>query len=73
MSAEDLAAACVEGFDIEVKIAASIEDAVAQAAEDGDPVRVLVTGSLYLAGHVLALNSGMAKVGPSGASIIPER
>ncbi len=73
MSAEDLAAACVEAFDIEVKIAASIEDAVSQAAEDGAPVRVLVSGSLYLAGHVLALNSGMAKVGPSGASIIPER
>ena len=72
MSAEDLAAACSD-FEMDVKIATGIEDAISQAAGSGQPVRVLVSGSLYLAGHVLALNSGMAKVGPSGASIKPER
>ena len=72
MGAEDLAAAC-SGFDMDVKIATGIEHAMELAAEDGNPVRVMVSGSLYLAGHVLALNSGMAKVGPSGAAIKPER
>ncbi len=72
MSAEDLAAAIGE-FDMDVKIATGVEHAIALAAESGNPVRVLVSGSLYLAGHVLALNSGLAKVGPSGASIKPER
>ncbi len=72
MSAEDLAAACT-AFDLDVKTATSVEDAIGLAGEGGEPVRVLVCGSLYLAGHVLALNSGVTKVGPSGASIKPER
>ncbi len=72
MSAEDLAAACAE-FDIDVKVAGGVEQAISLAGAAGQPVRVMVSGSLYLAGHVLALNSGMAKVGPSGAPIKPER
>lgn len=72
LSAEDLAAACAE-FDVEVEMASSVEHAVSLASDGETPVRVLIAGSLYLAGHVLALNSGTAKVGPSGASIKPGR
>jgi len=32
------------------------------------PVRVLITGSLYLAGHVLAQHEGIAMTAVSGAA-----
>ena len=55
--AADLAAiAADEGF--EVQAAASVPDALAKsrAALDGRPARVLICGSLYLAGNVLKLH-----------------
>jgi dihydrofolate synthase/folylpolyglutamate synthase len=48
--------------------AGSIEEAVRKAAAARHPVRILIGGSLYLAGHVLALNSGEAKSSVSGAA-----
>ncbi len=72
LSAEGLAAACA-GLDIDVQVASDVEHALRLAGSGEEPVRLLVAGSLYLAGHVLALNSGMAKVGPSGSPIRPER
>ena len=72
MSAQELAAACA-GLDMDVQVASDVEHAVRLAGSSGEPVRLLVAGSLYLAGHLLALNAGMAKVGPSGSPIRPER
>ncbi len=70
--ADDLAnVATLVGFQAEA--AKSIEDALSQAGASSEPVRVLICGSLYLAGHVLAMNSGEKKIGPSGASSKPGR
>jgi dihydrofolate synthase/folylpolyglutamate synthase len=58
-SAEDLAViAAAEGF--EVSAAASVPDALlkSRSALAGRPARVLICGSLYLAGHVLKLHAG---------------
>lgn len=68
LSAEDLAShAAAAGIPSE--IADGLEDAFSQVScGSAGPVRVLVCGSLYLAGHVLALNEGEAVSGPSGAS-----
>ncbi|MEM9601064.1 MAG: bifunctional folylpolyglutamate synthase/dihydrofolate synthase, partial [Pseudomonadota bacterium] len=46
----------VEKAGITAEIADSLEDAFARASMDGEPARVLVCGSLYLAGQVLAAN-----------------
>jgi dihydrofolate synthase/folylpolyglutamate synthase len=57
-TAEDLAAiAAAEGF--EVVAASSVPNALMQsrAALGGRPARVLICGSLYLAGHVLKLHA----------------
>ncbi len=49
--------------------ATGIEDALRSARETTlEPARVLICGSLYLAGHVLALETDEEKSGPSGAS-----
>lgn len=64
----DELASHVEKAGIVAEIADSLEDAFARASMDGEPARVLVCGSLYLAGHVLALNEGETASGPSGAS-----
>ncbi len=48
--------------------ATGIEHAFSLARNGDEPVRVLVCGTLYLAGHVLAMNDGEEKTGPSGVS-----
>jgi dihydrofolate synthase/folylpolyglutamate synthase len=54
-----------EGIDADT--AGSIEEAVAAAGQDGG-VRVLITGSLYLAGRVLALQWGETRSDITGTS-----
>jgi dihydrofolate synthase/folylpolyglutamate synthase len=44
------------GFD--AAPAHSVQEALRRSASGEDPVRVLLCGSLYLAGHVLRLHSG---------------
>jgi dihydrofolate synthase / folylpolyglutamate synthase len=48
--------------------AASIEEAVSMAGKAQQPARILIGGSLYLAGHVLAAHSGEAMSAVTGAS-----
>ncbi|MGI9482706.1 MAG: bifunctional folylpolyglutamate synthase/dihydrofolate synthase [Hyphomicrobiales bacterium] len=68
LTAEELASTA-SGLGFETIKASDIEDALRLAAENTDgPARVLICGSLYLAGHVLALNSGAEKSGPSGTT-----
>ena len=55
-----------EGFKAEV--ATSIAEAVKQACSSQPASRILITGSLYLAGHVLALHSGEEASAVSGAA-----
>jgi dihydrofolate synthase / folylpolyglutamate synthase len=55
--AADLAAA-VKALGTPAAVADSIENAVRQAAETEPAARVLICGSLYLAGHVLAAEQG---------------
>jgi dihydrofolate synthase / folylpolyglutamate synthase len=55
-----------EGFTAEP--GCSIIDAIAKASASSAPVRILITGSLYLAGHVLAQHDGIAMSAVSGAS-----
>ena len=45
-----------ESEDLPAETAASIEDAVRRAGAMPGPVRILICGSLYLAGRVLALH-----------------
>jgi dihydrofolate synthase/folylpolyglutamate synthase len=45
-----------------------IADAIVKASQGGAPVRILITGSLYLAGHVLAQQEGLAMSAVSGAA-----
>jgi dihydrofolate synthase/folylpolyglutamate synthase len=47
--------------------AASIEAAVSMAGKGQQPARILIGGSLYLAGHVLARHNGEAMSAVSGA------
>jgi dihydrofolate synthase/folylpolyglutamate synthase len=59
--------AAAAGFD--AIAAAGIQDALVKArGTSQEPVRVVICGSLYLAGHVLALETGDEKLGPSGNS-----
>ena len=48
--------------------ASSIEDALRRAAQKGENARVLIGGSLYLAGRVLALHSGEKPSEVTGAA-----
>jgi dihydrofolate synthase/folylpolyglutamate synthase len=48
-----------EAQDLPAQTAASIEDAVRQAGVRPGPLRILICGSLYLAGRVLALHGEM--------------
>ena len=51
-----IAASC--GFNAEP--APDIETAIRRVQEaEGEPLRILICGSLYLAGHVLALQEGV--------------
>lgn len=67
LSAEDLAA-IARGQGIDAEPADSIEDAIATAAKAFETPRIVVCGSLYLAGHVLALNAGEKAGAVSGTS-----
>jgi dihydrofolate synthase/folylpolyglutamate synthase len=65
--AENLAATVIaEGLPAET--ASSIEDALRRAAQKGENARVLIGGSLYLAGRVLALHSGEKPSEVTGAA-----
>jgi dihydrofolate synthase/folylpolyglutamate synthase len=59
--------AAAAGFD--AIATAGIEDALVKArGTSQNPMRVVICGSLYLAGHVLALETGDEKLGPFGNS-----
>jgi dihydrofolate synthase / folylpolyglutamate synthase len=53
-----------KGMGLTVETAADVPQALARVAAYGGagPRRVLICGSLYLAGHVLALNDGLPGV-----------
>jgi dihydrofolate synthase/folylpolyglutamate synthase len=67
LGAHDLAA-IARGLDIDAEPAGSIEQAISLAGEIDPAPRILICGSLYLAGHVLALHTGAVVSAPSGAS-----
>ena len=56
-----------EGEDLRAETAASIEEAVRRAGAMPGPVRILICGSLYLAGRVLALHGDYMVSDISGA------
>ena len=56
------------GFGLKAETAGSIEVAIQKAAQMHDHPRLLICGSLYLAGHVLALHEGIEKSGVSGTA-----
>jgi dihydrofolate synthase/folylpolyglutamate synthase len=53
---------------LKAEAADSIEAAVARAGAGSDPYRILIGGSLYLAGHVLAAHGGQRMSAVSGAA-----
>ena len=65
--AEELAL-IVRGEGFAAEPGRSIADAIVKASQSSAPVRVLITGSLYLAGHVLAQQDGVAMSAVSGAA-----
>ena len=65
--AEELAL-IVRGEGFLAEPARSIADAIAKTSRSSAPVRVLITGSLYLAGHVLAQQDGLPISAVSGAA-----
>jgi dihydrofolate synthase / folylpolyglutamate synthase len=65
--AEELAL-IVRGEGFAAEPARSIADAIVKASQSNAPVRVLISGSLYLAGHVLAQQDGVAISAVSGAA-----
>ena len=67
LGAHDLAA-IARGFDIDAEPVGSIEDAISLAGQIEPTPRILICGSLYLAGHVLALHNGENITAPTGAS-----
>ena len=67
LGAGDLAA-IAHGLDIDAQPADTITDAVMMAGQISPAPRILICGSLYLAGHALALHAGKSVSGPSGAS-----
>ena len=71
LDARSLTAAAI-ATGIDARPSASIDDALtAIAGRTACPARVLISGSLYLAGAVLAANGGMAS-GPSAEKPAPE-
>jgi dihydrofolate synthase/folylpolyglutamate synthase len=56
-----------ESEDLPAETAVSIEDAVRRAGAMPGPVRILICGSLYLAGRVLALHGDRMVSDISGA------
>ncbi len=67
LGAADLAAIS-RGLGIDAEPAGGIEEAVTIAGQIEPSPRILLCGSLYLAGHVLALHAGEQVTAPSGAS-----
>lgn len=67
LGAHDLAA-IARGLDLDAEPAGSIEQAISLAGEIDPAPRILICGSLYLAGHVLALHAGEVVTAPSGTS-----
>lgn len=65
--AEQLAATA-RGLGVEAAAVEGVENAVRQAASNGPASRVLICGSLYLAGHVLAAEEGTEMSVVSGAA-----
>jgi dihydrofolate synthase / folylpolyglutamate synthase len=53
---------------LQTEVAASIQDALQKAARMFEHPRILICGSLYLAGHVLALHEGEEMSAVSGAT-----
>ena len=58
-TAEEIARAAA-AVGLGAAVASGIDDALMIAAGEHEPVRVLITGSLYLAGHLLKLHRGFA-------------
>jgi dihydrofolate synthase/folylpolyglutamate synthase len=58
-----------ESEDVPAETAASIEEAVRRAGARSGPVRILICGSLYLAGRVLALHGDHVVSDISGTSL----
>jgi dihydrofolate synthase / folylpolyglutamate synthase len=67
VSPDDLAKAA-RSVGLSAETAHSLEAALAQSATILPPPRILICGSLYLAGHVLALDSGEEMSGVSGVA-----
>ncbi len=67
ISAEELAAT-VRKLGVDASPATGVEDAVRQAAKLNSAARVLICGSLYLAGHVLAAEEQVEMSNVSGAA-----
>ena len=61
-------AVIVRGEGLPAEPGCSISDAITKASASSAPVRVLIMGSLYLAGHVLAQHDGIAMSTVSGAA-----
>ena len=70
LSAEDLAA-MARGQGLDAEAADSIEKAITIAGNAADAPRIVICGSLYLAGHILALHSGQDASSVSGAAKNP--
>lgn len=66
LGAQDLAA-IARGLGLDAEPAGSIEEAISVAGQVRPAPRILICGSLYLAGHALALHAGQTVTGPSGA------
>jgi dihydrofolate synthase / folylpolyglutamate synthase len=67
ISADDLARTC-RNIGLEAETAPSIETALQFAASSGRTPRILICGSLYLAGHVLAAEEGTEMSAVTGAA-----
>lgn len=67
ISADDLART-VQSLGVEVQVATSVENAVQQASQWAPAARILICGSLYLAGHVLAADQGETMSAVSGVA-----
>ena len=65
LSADDLAA-MARGQGINAEASGSIEQAIRTAAQAAEAPRIVICGSLYLAGHVLALHTGQHASAVSG-------
>ena len=58
----------VRGLDVNATLASGVRDAVLKAGAIGGSTRILICGSLYLAGHVLAAEESQSMSAISGAA-----